>query len=73
LILLDPLEGSAPRAIVLEFKTGAPAPWHQRQLDQYVTAAKSLLPGANVEGMLVYSGELTTVGPHFSAADVRPD
>jgi ATP-dependent helicase/nuclease subunit A len=57
LILLDPLEGSAPRAIVLEFKTGALAPWHQGQLDQYVTAARDLLPGAKVEGILVYSGE----------------
>jgi hypothetical protein len=73
LILLDPLEGSVPRAIVLEFKTGALAPWHQRQLDQYVTAAKALLPGANVEGILVYSEAQTPLGPHFSAAGDRPD
>jgi PD-(D/E)XK nuclease superfamily len=73
LILLDPLEGSVPRAIVLEFKTGALAPWHQRQLDQYVTAAKALLPGANVEGILVYSEAQTPLGSHFSAAGDRPD
>ena len=63
LVLLDPLEGSVPGAIVLEFKTGARAPWHQRQLDQYVTAAKALLPGANVEGILVYSEGPTAVRP----------
>jgi ATP-dependent exoDNAse (exonuclease V) beta subunit len=72
LILLDPREGSVPGAIVLEFKTGARAPWHQRQLDQYVKAAKALLPGANVEGILVYSEGSTAVQPDFSRAGVWP-
>jgi ATP-dependent helicase/nuclease subunit A len=73
LIVMDRLEGSAPRAIVLEFKTGDAAPWHQAQLDQYVTAAKALLPGTTVEGILVYSGGFTATGPHFGAANDTPD
>ena len=47
--------GAAPRAIVLEFKTGAPLPWHQIQLAQYVAAAQALLPGTAVEGALIYA------------------
>jgi ATP-dependent exoDNAse (exonuclease V) beta subunit len=56
LILLDPPQVAAPRAIVLEFKTGSPVPWHQTQLDQYVAAARALLPDRTVEGTLIYSG-----------------
>jgi hypothetical protein len=56
LILVDPPEADTPRAIVLEFKTGAPVPQHQLQLNQYVAAARALLPGRTVEGTLIYSG-----------------
>jgi ATP-dependent helicase/nuclease subunit A len=58
LILLNSPEGTAPRAIVLEFKTGAGEPWHQAQLDGYVAAARELLPTAEVEGLLVYSTKM---------------
>ena len=39
---------------VLEFKTGRPAPGHQRQLETYVSSAQALFPGRPVEGLLVY-------------------
>ena len=55
LILLNSPEGTAPRAIVLEFKTGAAEPWHQAQIDGYVAAARELFPTAEVEGWLVYA------------------
>jgi PD-(D/E)XK nuclease superfamily len=55
LILLDPADSPA-RALVLEFKTGAPLPWHQTQLDQYVAAARELLRDRRVDGTLIYSG-----------------
>ncbi len=55
LILLNSPEGTAPRAIVLEFKTGAAEPWHQAQIDGYVAAARELFPTAEVEGLLVYA------------------
>jgi ATP-dependent helicase/nuclease subunit A len=55
LILADPQDSAPPRAVVLEFKTGVPLRWHQIQLDQYVSAARALLPGATVEGILVYA------------------
>jgi hypothetical protein len=58
LILLNSPEGTAPRAIVLEFKTGAGEPWHQAQLDGYVAAARELLPTAEVKGLLVYSTKM---------------
>jgi len=41
---------------VLEFKTGAERPEHRLQLDLYVQAARALLPGRRVEGLLVYAG-----------------
>jgi ATP-dependent exoDNAse (exonuclease V) beta subunit len=40
---------------VVEFKTGARHPGHERQLDLYVRAARALLPGRAVEGRLVYA------------------
>ena len=43
--------------LVLELKTGRPAPEHERQLDIYVTAAKAMFPGTPVEGKLVYARE----------------
>lgn len=39
---------------VLEFKTGAPRPWHQQQLDLYVEAVGALFPGVAVDGRLIY-------------------
>jgi ATP-dependent helicase/nuclease subunit A len=44
------------RIVVLEFKTGNPAPQHQRQLDAYATAARALFPNAVVQAKLVYAG-----------------
>ena len=58
LIVLDSPDGTAPRAIVLEFKTGAADPWHQAQLEGYVAAARELLPTAEVEGLLVYATQI---------------
>jgi ATP-dependent helicase/nuclease subunit A len=46
--------GEGGRAVVLEFKTGRTAAGHQRQLARYVRAAARLLPGADIEGLLVY-------------------
>ena len=46
------------RAVVLEIKTGRPQPWHQRQLDVYTRAAREILPGTRVEGVLVYPGSV---------------
>jgi ATP-dependent helicase/nuclease subunit A len=39
---------------VVEFKTGAPRPVHQRQLSLYVRAAECLFPSTKVNGLLVY-------------------
>ena len=39
---------------VLEFKTGRRRPIHEEQLALYVSAARSLFPGASVEGYLMY-------------------
>jgi UvrD-like helicase C-terminal domain/UvrD/REP helicase N-terminal domain/PD-(D/E)XK nuclease superfamily len=68
LILLDPPQVPTPRAIVLEFKTGSAIPQHQIQLDQYVAAARALLPGRTVEGVLVYAEadglQHTIIWPH---------
>jgi ATP-dependent exoDNAse (exonuclease V) beta subunit len=41
--------------IVLDFKTGAPRETDSQQLDAYVQAARMLIPGAPVEGRLVYA------------------
>ena len=40
--------------VVVEFKSGAPRAFHQRQLDLYVEAARRLFPAALVEGRLLY-------------------
>ena len=39
--------------IVVEIKTGRPAPWHHAQLALYVRAAGALMPGARVRGVLL--------------------
>jgi ATP-dependent helicase/nuclease subunit A len=44
--------------VIVEFKTGGPRSFHQRQLDIYVSAARILFPGSQVNGLLVYSGSL---------------
>ena len=41
---------------VLELKTGKPAPEHDQQLEIYLTAARAMFPGTQVEGKLVYAG-----------------
>ena len=46
--------GEGGRAVVLEFKTGRTAAGHELQLARYVRAAARLLPGADIEGLLVY-------------------
>lgn len=43
--------------IVLELKTGKPAPEHDQQLQIYLTAARAMFPGTPVEGTLVYAGQ----------------
>jgi ATP-dependent helicase/nuclease subunit A len=40
--------------VVLDFKTGTPRRSDRQQLDAYVQAARMLLPGASVDGRLVY-------------------
>ncbi len=42
---------------VLEFKTGAPRPEHQGQVETYVAAVRSLFPGAEVTAELVYPND----------------
>ena len=39
---------------VVDFKTGAQTPEHQRQLDLYVEAARVVFPGHRVDGRLIY-------------------
>jgi ATP-dependent helicase/nuclease subunit A len=40
--------------VVIDFKTGAPRPTDQQQLDIYVSAARRVCAGASVRGLLVY-------------------
>jgi ATP-dependent helicase/nuclease subunit A len=40
--------------VVIEFKTGAPSPRHEAQLDLYVRAARGMFPDAAVTGRLIY-------------------
>jgi ATP-dependent helicase/nuclease subunit A len=40
--------------VVIEFKSGTPQAFHQRQLDLYVEAARALFAGARVDGRLIY-------------------
>lgn len=42
------------RVTVVEFKTGERAPAHEAQLAAYVEAARAIVPGHAVEGLLVY-------------------
>jgi len=60
LILVDSPPPTVARTVVLEFKTGAPLQWHRTQLDQYVTAARELLPSRAVEGILIYGESAPT-------------
>jgi ATP-dependent helicase/nuclease subunit A len=55
--VIDCLLVSGDRVTVLEFKTGAARPAHEVQLAAYVAAARSVFPGREVEGRLVYVGE----------------
>ncbi|HEY8549327.1 MAG TPA: UvrD-helicase domain-containing protein [Vicinamibacterales bacterium] len=41
--------------VVVEIKTGAPRPGHQRQLDAYVTMVQSVMTGGRATGLLVYA------------------
>jgi hypothetical protein len=49
------LERTSGAIEVLEFKTGRPAPEHQRQLEAYLAAAQALFPDRSVEGRLIYA------------------
>jgi ATP-dependent helicase/nuclease subunit A len=49
--LVRTVDGSA---VVLEFKTGSGASWHERQLQIYVKAIGQAMPGTMVSGRLVY-------------------
>ncbi len=53
---IDCLVAGPERVTVVEFKTGARLPEHQRQLEAYVGAARALFDGREVDGMLVYGG-----------------
>jgi ATP-dependent helicase/nuclease subunit A len=59
LILRGTIDGLAiaddGRVTVVEFKTGQPRAFHQKQLDLYVRAARALFPGQPVEGALIYT------------------
>ena len=46
--------GQDNRMTVLEFKTGAARPEHRQQLEAYLVAARSMFPGAKVDGRIVY-------------------
>jgi ATP-dependent helicase/nuclease subunit A len=48
------------RATVVEFKTGDRAPAHEAQLAVYVEAARTLVSGRPVDGLLVYTDATTS-------------
>ena len=54
--VIDALVVGPAGVTVIEIKTGAPADWHQAQLDLYVDAARALFPGEPVEGLIVHAG-----------------
>jgi ATP-dependent helicase/nuclease subunit A len=56
--------------VVVEFKSGTPRAFHQRQLDLYVEAARALFPGAGVKGRLIYPDYLDN--PRPDARLIRP-
>ena len=43
------------RVMVVEIKTGQPRHWHQDQLQSYVFAARAMLPGREVDGLVLYA------------------
>ncbi len=51
------VQHDAGRATVIELKTGASREQHEAQLGIYLEAARTLLPGAHVEGLLVYADD----------------
>lgn len=55
--VIDCLLVSGDRVTVLEFKTGAALAAHEAQLAAYVSAAKGLFPGREVDGRLVYADQ----------------
>jgi ATP-dependent exoDNAse (exonuclease V) beta subunit len=52
---IDSVALSAGSATVIELKTGAPRPTHERQLALYVEAARPLFAGRTVTGVLVHA------------------
>ena len=48
------------RITIVELKTGARRAEHAAQLAVYVDAARSLFPGASVDGLLVYPDDEPT-------------
>jgi len=61
--VIDALVVGDDTVTVVEVKTGAPAAWHQAQLEVYVTAAQALFPDHVVSGVLVHpdgAGEAST-------------
>ncbi len=50
---IDALVVDGARVTVVEIKTGAPAAWHEAQVDMYVRAATAMFPGSDVRGVLV--------------------
>ena len=65
---IDALVVDGARVTVVEIKTGAPAAWHQAQVEVYVRAATALFPGSEVRGVLVGPAGQTFVPRH----DRRP-
>jgi ATP-dependent exoDNAse (exonuclease V) beta subunit len=59
---IDSLLVGEGRAWVVEFKSGRPDPSHERQVAQYVEAARRLLPGIEVEARLVYARDSAQEG-----------
>jgi ATP-dependent helicase/nuclease subunit A len=51
---IDSLVCLPDRVLVVEFKTGAPAASHHRQVEVYLQAARALFPDRDVRGVLVY-------------------
>jgi ATP-dependent exoDNAse (exonuclease V) beta subunit len=58
----DQVPSGAGGIVVLEFKTGRPAPEHAQQALAYREAAEALFPGLAVEAHLVYPDRVELVG-----------
>jgi ATP-dependent exoDNAse (exonuclease V) beta subunit len=69
---IDTLVRLDNRVVVVEFKTGAPAPAHRRQLDAYLDAARSLFSGCAVAGVLVYPDQDVWIAPSDLSRDDTP-